>query len=46
MTSFSAAQNFTLAIVGSGRTPEIGPWTLLATLMAAPLAFGAVQSWA
>ena len=46
MTSFSAAQNFTPAMVGSGRRPELAPWMLLATLMAAPLAFGAVQPWA
>jgi O-antigen ligase len=46
MTSFSAAQNLTPAIVGRGRTPEIAPWLLLAALLAAPLAFGAVQSWA
>src|SRR5690242_12312141 len=46
MTSFSAAQNLTPAIVGRGRTPEIAPWLLLAALLAAPLAFGAVQSCA
>lgn len=46
MTSFSAAQNLMPAIARPGPTPEIAPWLLLATLMAAPLAFGAVQSWA
>src|SRR5690348_17944741 len=46
MTSFSAAQNLTPAIVGRGRTPEIAPWLLLAALLTAPLAFGTVQSWA
>ena len=46
MTSFSNAQNCIPAVLGSGRRPETAAWPLLATLMAAPLAFGAVQSWA
>ncbi|HKC71896.1 MAG TPA: hypothetical protein VKB60_09745, partial [Terriglobales bacterium] len=46
MTSFSNPQNCMPAVLGRGRAPEISPWPLLATLMAAPLAFGAVQSWA
>ncbi|HET7750271.1 MAG TPA: O-antigen ligase family protein [Terriglobales bacterium] len=46
MTSFAAAPSFTPAIVGHGRTAEIAAWPLVAVLMAAPLAFGAVQPWA
>jgi hypothetical protein len=46
MTSFAAAPSFTPAVVGHGRTAEIAAWPLVAVLMAAPLAFGAVQPWA
>ena len=46
MTSFSAAQSLTPANAGRGGTAEIAAWPLVAVLMAAPLAFGAVQSWA
>lgn len=44
MTGFSAAQSF--ASAGRGGTAESLAWPLLAVLLAAPLAFGAVQPWA
>lgn len=45
MTSFSAAHNFTPTKVQRSRSDEVAAWCLLAVLMAAPLAFGAVQPW-
>ncbi len=46
MTRFSAAQNVGPALGERGRAAEVVPWLLLAVQMAAPLAFGAVPSWA
>ncbi|HJT00357.1 MAG TPA: O-antigen ligase family protein [Terriglobales bacterium] len=46
MTTFSVPQNFASANAGRGGTAEIATWPLVAVLMAAPLAFGAVPSWA
>jgi O-antigen ligase len=46
MSSFSAAQNSTSGRGEGGRAAEIAVWPLVSVLMAAPLAFGAVQVWA
>ncbi|HEV2118273.1 MAG TPA: O-antigen ligase family protein [Terriglobales bacterium] len=48
MNRFSPAQNFTPAIVDCSRPSDVPGWALVAVLMAAPLAFGAVQpgAWA
>lgn len=44
MTRFS--QNFAPALGERGRAAEVTAWCLLAVLMGAPLALGAVQPWA